>query len=136
LAARILHDESLVDDAARIRQAYRLVLNRLPSDGELKIAEQFIARANANYEETTIAQSDSPTESSPTVTSSSEAPTAADTEDAAATETATKEKQDKKDDESPAKKEPPKPEPPPKKLNGWEQFAHVLLSSNEFAFVD
>jgi hypothetical protein len=127
LAKRIVSDEGLTDDAARIRQAYRLALGRAPNWEEAALAQNFLKQAKAQEEEL-VAQVELPGES-PAATTSSETPSGS----GAAEEPGSSDSSDKEKKES---AKPAKVEAPPKKLTAWEQFAHVLLSSNEFAFVE
>ena len=128
MAKRIESDASLTDDPVRIRQAYRLVLGRAPSWEEAALAENFLKRAKANGEEVTVAQADAPNESE-IAAAAPETPSSSSTAEEATPS-------NEKDKEKKESAKPAKAEPPPKKLTAWEQLAHALLSSNEFAFVD
>ena len=81
LATRLTADAAL-DDTARIREGFRIVFGRLPSDRELELGTRFLAAAS----------------------------TTSDEQGGAGEQSAT--------------------------AAAWQQYAHVLLSSSEFAFID
>ncbi len=96
------------DDAEKVRALYRLVLQRAPETEELKLAKAFLAAPRAEPEPT--------------------APPAAATPSVGTMEKAKK--------KNPQRTPPPIPKVPVVPLTRWDEFAQVLLLSNEVAFVD
>ncbi len=58
LAARITADKELKDDAARVRQAYRLVFGRSPSEEELQLSLRFLDRDSGKLEAVAASEGD------------------------------------------------------------------------------
>jgi hypothetical protein len=114
LSARITGDKELTDDSARVRQAYRLVFGRTPSDEELQMSLTFLARDH-----------------SPAMVCESIDPSIVQEKPAELTAMFNLQLTDKHEEHEAAEKSPQLHQ-----LSVWEQFAHVLLSSNEFAFLD